>query len=260
MNIVNMKNLVNIIALVFMAVLLANCKNTNEIQGLQNTSGIKAEIFRIAQMHRDTFLMSTEKGRQIIASGFEDSVMVIDYGHVSIGSGSFLAHDLYPGSFDVPRDTKYRFFSNNTVLITFNCKLFYLVGKDTVFHTGRETDVFVKHNNQWKLSYLGFSPSQVSYFKVSQYPNGNHALYPDYVGIYQQSSKVADTIVMINGNLYAANTEDPRRYKLFSINDSTFMAEGFPERMIFGRGKNGRITHYTLESQDGQRVHYPKVR
>ena len=258
-----MKNLVIITAIVSMAFLFNNCRNKEAEHINSNgidTAGIKAEIHRLSKMHRDTILMRSEKGIQTIASSFEDSVMVIDNGHVSMGSANFLAHDLYPGSIDIPEDIKYRFFSNNTVMITFCCKLFYLAGKDTIFHTGRETDVFVKHNNQWKLSYLGFSPSHVSYFKASQHSNGNPALNQNYVGIYQQSSKIADTIMMIKGILYAANTEDPRRYKLFSINDSTFMAEGYPERMIFGRNKNGKITHYTLESQDGQRRHFPKVK
>jgi hypothetical protein len=258
-----MKNLAFFTTIFSMVFLFNNCNNKQAGQPVANgidTAGIRAEIFRIAKMHSDTILMSSEQGRQKIASGFEDSVMVIDNAQVSMGSGNFLAHDLYPGSINIPEDVKYRFFSNNTVMITFSCKLFYLFEKDTVFHTGREIDVFVKHNNHWKLSYIGFSPSHVSYFKASNYPKSNPALYPAYSGVYQQSAKEADTILLIDGNLYASNTSDPRRYKLFSTNDSTFMAEGFPERMIFGKGKNGRITHYTLEFQDGQRRNFPKVK
>ena len=250
-------------AIVSISFSFSNCKNIHVGQTITDridTTSIKAEIYRISKMHRDTLLMSSEKGKQIIASNFEDSVMVIDNGHVSMGSANFLAHDLYPGSVKIHEDTKYRFFSNNTVMITYNCKLFYLVGKDTIFHTGRETDVFVKHNNQWKLSYLGFSPSYMGYFKASNYHKSNPALYPAYAGVYQKDSKEADTILIIKDNLYACNSTDPRRYKLFSINDSTFMAEGFPERMIFGRGRSAKITHYTLEFQDGQRRHFPKVK
>ena len=38
------------------------------------------------------------------------------------------------------------------------------------------------------------------------------------------------------------------------------MAEGYLEKMIFGKGAGGKVTHYSLEFYDGQRIHYPKVK
>ena len=245
-----------------MAFVLSDCNGRRAAQINENgidTARIKAEIYKISKMHRDTLLLGSEKGKQLIASGFEDSVVVINNGF-EMATASFLAHDLFPGSYDVPEDTKYRFINDNTIMISFKCKMFGLTGRDTTFYEARETDIFVKHNDKWKLSVLILPRSTVSYFKASNYPKSNPALYPSFAGVYQKSDEDADTILNINGSLYASNTTDSKRYKLFSVNDSTFMAEGFPERMIFGNGNNGRITHYTLEYQDGQRRHFPKVK
>lgn len=258
-----MKNLVIITAIVTMALLFNNCKNRQAVKGSIidiDTVSIKTEIKLSSKILKDAYAMHNEEGKRIMASNYEDSVMWIEDGQVKMCSANFFAHDLADGIIDIPQNTKYRFFNNNTVLVTTDRKFYELVGCDTIFHTGREIDVLVKHDNQWKLSYYGFSRSPVSYFKASNYLKSNPALYPDYAGVYRISPTSADTVLLINGNLYAASTTDSRRTKLFSTNDSTFMAEGFPERMIFGKGASGKVTHYTLEFQDGQRIRRPKVK
>jgi hypothetical protein len=258
-----MKKKLIITAIVSMALLFNNCKNSHAKQpgtDVPDTASIKAEIERISKIMKDAMAMNNEEGKRILVSNYEDSVMWIEDGQVRMVSANFFAHDLADGIIDIPKNTKYRFFDNNTVLVTTYRKFYELAGGDTIFHTGREIDVLVKHNNQWKLSYYGFSNSPESSYKASNYTKSNSALYPDYVGVYRISSTSADTVLLINGNLYAASTNDSRRIKLFSINDSTFMAEGFPERMIFEKGANGKITHYALEFQDGQRIRRSKVK
>jgi len=257
-----MKRVFFLIAFVSIAILLSNCKRNHYVQivsNVQDTASVKAEIKRISKIQNDAIAQHNEEGNRIFASTCEDSIMTVNDGQMMI-SAIALSHDLVGGEIDIPHASKYQFYNNNTVIVSSISKMYALIGVDTFFYQGRNTCVFVKNNNQWKMAYLGYSPLPVSYYKASNYANVKPVINPNYVGIYQLNPTIADTILLIDGKLYSRANTDSQRTKLFPINDSTFMAEDNAGKMIFVRGVGGKVVQQIYEYPDGQRIHVPKVK
>ena len=166
------------------------------------------------------------------------------------------AHDMDNGYIERPHDKTFQFY-NNVVLVSYIDKSYFMIAGDTIFLDNRVTKTFLKIDNQWKMISSCLSRRLVNYTKPG---HSNPALYHNYVGIYQESPTVADTILLINGKLYIRTTTDSKRSKLFSLNDSTFMSEDYPGKIIFARGAGGKVTCCYYEFNDGQRVHIPKVK
>ena len=133
-----------------------------------------------------------------------------------------------------------------------------LAGTYIQFHQKQTNETL--HNNQWKMAQVGTSPLPVSYFKKPVKSNCNPAILAKYVGVYQREPKIADTVSLVNGNLYVRSTNESVRIELFSLNDSTFMIEGYIGKIIFVKITGGKVTHYNYEQYDGQRLSFPKVK
>jgi hypothetical protein len=250
-----------ITVLMSMAFFFNNCKNKQADQtatNVQDTAAIKTEIEQILKIQEDAYAQHNEEGNKIMQSTCEDSLLYVGTDGGIIKSSYGYAHDLADGWIERPHNKTFRFYKN-TVIISAIGKGFYVNNNDTIFINNRTTKVFVKENNQWKMALTNSSPLEVSYFKPSNI-NCNPVLLAKYVGVYQREPKLADTISLVNGKLYGRSSSESQKIELFPLNDSTFMAEGYIEKMIFGIGVNGKVAHYTLEFHDGQRVHNPKVK
>jgi len=252
-----MRKIIIITAIVAMAVLFTECRNRQAVQkvsNVQNTASIKAEIERILKVQEDAYMQNNEDGMRKLAATCVDSLMFVNEGGIMTSAYKW-SHDMDNGYIERPHDKTFQFY-NNVVLVSYIDKSYYLIAGDTIYLDNRITKTFLKINDKWKMISSCLSRRLVNYTKTG---HGNPALYHDYVGVYQIEPAVADTILLINGKLYVRKTTESEKTKLFSINDSTFMAEGYLGKMIFGKGISGKVKDYTLEFYDGQRVHIPKV-
>jgi len=252
-----MKRAIFLITIVSIAIFSSNCKsNHNGQQGTnaQNTDSIKAEIEGILKLQEDAYAQHNENGNRIMQSTCEDSLLYVDDGGIMLSSYDY-SQDLADGWIERPHDKIFKFY-NNTVIVTSIYKSYNILAGDTIFLNNRMTKVFVKDDNQWKMAHIGISPLQVNYTKIGY---GNTKLFSEYAGVYKVGSAPADTILLINGNLYDAQTGNGRN-KMFPLNDSTFIWKDDLGKVIFGKDANGKVNHYTYVFNDGQRINIPKVK
>ena len=252
-----MKRAIFLITIVSIAIFSSNCKsNHNGQQGTnaQNTDSIKAEIEGILKLQEDAYAQHNENGNRIMQSTCEDSLLYVDDGGIMLSSYDY-SQDLADGWIERPHDKIFKFY-NNTVIVTSVYKSYNILAGDTIFLNNRMTKVFVKDDNQWKMAHIGISPLQVNYTKIGY---GNTKLYSEYAGVYKVGSAPADTISLINGSLYDAQTGNGRN-KMFPLNDSTFIWKDDLGKVIFGKDANGKVNHYTYVFNDGQRINIPKVK
>jgi hypothetical protein len=200
-------------------------------------------------------MQNNEDGMRKLASTCVDSLMFVNEGGIMTSAYKW-AHDLDNGYIDRPHDKTFQFY-NNVVLVSYIDKSYFMIAGDTIFLDNRITKTFLKIDNQWKMISSCLSRRLVNYTKPG---HSNPALYPDYIGVYQVSPTLADTVLLINGNLYLRNTNDSERTKLYPLDDSTFMAKEYQGRNIFSKNAGGKVTHEIYEFPDGQRIHYPKVK
>jgi hypothetical protein len=254
-----MKKKVIITAVASMVVLFTNCKNHADQSNSQNTEQIKAEIERILKVQDDAYALHNEEGYKIIESTCEDSLTYAGNDGGIMLSAYDYSRDLADGWIKRPHNKIFRFY-NNTVVVSAIYKSYYLQNGDTMFINNRITQVFVRDNNQWKMVHVGTTPLPVSYFKKPAKRNNNPALFTKYAGIYQRGPKIADTVSLVNGNIYLHPTNERERIELVSLDDSTFMIEGYLGRIIFDKNAIGKVTQYSYEQYDGQRMSFPKVK
>lgn len=254
-----MKKIIIITAIATMALFFTNCKRDTDQSNKQHAEQVKAEIERILKVQEDAYALHNEDGYKIIQSTCEDSLTYAGNDGGIMLSAYDYSRDLADGWIKRPYNKIFRFY-NNTVIVSAIYKSYYLQNGDTMFINNRITQVFVRDNNQWKLAHVGTAPLPVSYFKKPVNRYTNPALFSQYVGIYQRGPKMADTVSLVNGNIYLRPTNESKRIELVSLNDSTFMIEGYLGRIIFGKGKGGKVTQYSYEQYDGQRMSFPKVK
>jgi hypothetical protein len=254
-----MKTTLIIVAFLSMTVLFTNCKNHADQSNSQNTEQIKAEIEKILKVQDDAYAQHNEEGSKLIQSTCEDSLTYAGNDGGIMLSAYDYSHDLADGWIKRPHDKIYRIY-NNTVVVSSVYKSYYLQNGDTLFINNRITQVFVRDNNQWKMAHVGTAPLPVSYFKKPFKRNSNPTLFTKYVGIYHREPKITDTVSLVDGNVYLHPSNESERIELVSLDDSTFMIEGYLGRLIFGKGANGKVTQYSYEQYDGQRMSFPKVK
>jgi hypothetical protein len=249
-----MKKTMILITIISILFLLSNCKNrhTDQISAnAQATASIKAEIERILKVQEDAYMQNNEDGMRKLAATCVDSLMFVNEGGIMTSAYKW-SHDMDNGYIERPHDKTFQFY-NNVVLVSYIDKSYYLMGSDTIYLDNRITKTFLKINDIWKMISLCLSRCLVNYTKPS---HGNAALYPDYVGIYKLSSTVADTVILINGELRNENGKT----KLYPLNDSTFMTKEYQGKNIFSKNARGKVTHQIYEFPDGQRFRIPKVK
>ena len=203
-----MKKAMILITIISILFLLSNCKNKHTDQigaNAQDTASIKAEIEQVLKVQDDALAQHNEDGNKKMQSTCMDSILYVGNYERILMSAHDYSFDMAYGWTEKPHDITFRFF-NNTVIVSAIYKSYYFNNEDTLYMHNIMTKVFMRDSNKWKMAYIGHSPTPVSYYKASNYTKGNPALNPAYVGVYQINPKSADTILLINGNLYAANT------------------------------------------------------
>ena len=251
-----MNRVIFLITIVSLSILSNNCKNSNTVQQVSDAKkneSIKAEIEQILKIQEDAYAQHNEDGNKKIQSTCKDGLLYVDDGGIMLSSYDY-SHDLANGWIERPHNNIFKFY-NNTVIVTSVYKSYNLFEGDTIFLNNRMTKVFVKDDNQWKMAHIGISPLQVNYTKIGY---GNTKLFSEYAGVYKVGSAPADTILLINGNLYDAQTGNGRN-KMFPLNDSTFIWKDDLGKVIFGKDANGKVNHYTYIFNDGQRIRVSKL-
>lgn len=252
-----MKPLTSISAILFPVLLLSGCINKDNVVP-ETPEQIKIAIERILQKQEAIYDgKHTEEALALLAATCEDSLIFIggDDGGLMVSSKSYV-HDLGDGYTQKPHHRYVRIFNSNTVIVTSIQQAFKLFGKDTLFLNMRTTKIFVKNATDWKMAYTTYAPLPVQYFKRG---NINPLNFSGYEGLYDAGSGLIDTVTIDDGKLYSAITGSIKD-ELIPLNDSTFIGEGYFGKAIFSRDAAKKVTHYSFEWPDGQRIAFLKIK
>lgn len=217
---------------------------------------IKAEIEKILKIQEDAYSQNNEPARIKFASTCDDSLLFVggDDGGIQ-NTANFYVHDFANGYTTRPHDRTYRIY-NNTVIVTSLQQVFELFNKDTIFHNTRYTKVFVKGGKDWKMAYVTYAPLPVIYTKRQVV---NERILQDYVGLYQESPTVTDTVAVVEGRIIITDHGN-NKSELIPMNDSTFFGNDYFGKTVFVRNNRGIVTHNYFEFPDGQRIIFPKIK
>ncbi len=251
-----MRLAIKLSAIIFPCLLLNSCSNQPAAVA-ENVESIKAQIESILQKQEAIYRGNhSEEELKKLAATCEDSMIFIggEDGGIQISSNSYV-HDLGDGYTQMPHDRYYQV-HDNTVIVSFLQQAYKLFGKDTLYMNVRATKVFVKKGNEWKMAYTTNAPLAINYTKPQ-------AIHPEnfngYEGRYSAGAPWTDTVTVTDGKVFSAITGSARD-ELIPINDSTFIGEGYVGKAIFSRNAEGKVTHYTFEWPDGQRIRFAKMK
>lgn len=247
---------INRTVIVAAIVFLGSCNNQHS-SGKESPEKTKAQIESILQKQEAVYNGNhSEEELQKLAATCDDSMIFVggEDGGLQISANAYV-HDLGDGYTQKPHDRHY-LVHDNTVIVSYLQQAYKLFGKDTLYMNARATKVFVKKGNEWKLAYTTNAPLAINYTK----PQVIHAEnIKEYAGLYSVGASWADTVIVAGGKVFSAVT-GTKRDELIPVNDSTFIGEGYVGKAIFGRDAGGKVTHYTFEWPDGQRIRFAKVK
>jgi hypothetical protein len=242
-------------ALACSCIYLCSCHNTN-IAVAESPAKIKADIENILQLQENIYGSHNEDELKKFAATCEDSLVFIggDDGGMMVSSIAYV-HDLADGYTQRPRNRSFRIY-DNTVIVNSIHQGYKLFGKDTLYLNARSTKIFIRNGKEWKMAYVTYAPLPISYTKPG---DSNPKNFTAYEGQYSFDASALETITVTGGKIYTSTNGSPKE-ELIPLNDSTFMGEGYLGKAIFNKDAAGKVTHYTFEWPDGQRLKFPKVK
>ncbi|HZY81699.1 MAG TPA: nuclear transport factor 2 family protein [Cyclobacteriaceae bacterium] len=222
-----------------------------------NRNEIKREIEKLLEIQERTYGTKVAEELKEFAATCSDSMVYIggDNGGPPVASKEVYVHDLADGYITRPYDRFYRFYDNMVIVSSKHQGMKILAG-DTLRLNSRTTKIFVKEGSEWKMAYFTYAPLPIVYFKTTM---ANPRALTDYIGAYEIEPGVIDSITVLDGRLYS-NVAGGGKEEMKALNDSTFIGDGYFGKVFFPRDKSGKVTHYTFEWTDGQRINFPRVR
>ena len=251
-----MKPLTKLAIVIYSGFLLNSCSN-QPATNAESPEKIKAEIESILKIQEDIYNGSHSAAElKKMAATCEDSMIFIggEDGGMHVSSAGYI-NDLADGYTQKPHDRYYRIY-DNTVIVSFLQQAYKLFGKDTLYLNVRVTKVFVRKGKEWKMAYTTNAPLAINYTKPQVIHPEN---FKGYEGQYSVGAPWTDTVTVTDGKVLSAITGSAKD-ELIPVNDSTFIGEGYVGKAIFGRNAEGKVTHYTFEWPDGQRIRFAKIK
>lgn len=241
-----------------LSIMLVSCQsNPLKTTEAYNADSVKTIIMNIQQQMFTASAIPDEETRAKTFESFcEDSLIASSSENNFYTHSSMISHDLYTKYLVPPHDFTFRLFGG-TAILSFLETALVIFNADTNFHNVRVTKTFSFDHGTWKMSSLSSTLQPINYFRPIPEKHKNY--YPDYAGVYQWSPSILDTIFLKDGKLYHEPNADPESL-IYPVDDSTYMSKNELVRYVFGRDKNGKVTHYTFVRYDGQTIRIPKIR
>lgn len=216
---------------------------------------IKAEIGRLLAIQEKWYGVHTaEAFAAIVNETCADSLLFIggDDGGILNTAESYV-RDQADGYLVRPYQRRFQVY-DNTVIVTSLHQGYKVFNDDTLKLNSRSTKIFAKVDGNWRMVYVTYAPTPVLYNQTI--PVREETL-SKYEGVYQLAANTGDTVKVIEGKLYSV--AGSYRSELLPVNDSTFLGQGYFGRTVFSVGNDGKISHYTFEWTDGQRIAFMKI-
>jgi hypothetical protein len=223
---------------------------------LTDHASVKAEIETLLKVQEDAYGDHSSEARKRIRETCMDSLVYIggDNGGMVV-SADFYVSDLADGYKERPHDKHFQIFEDMVVVTSLH-QGYKVFNDDTLLLNSRSTKIFTRDGGTWRMAYVTYAPLPVTYFQSKQVDN---TILKSFEGEYRLDSTTVETISVRDNQLISTiNGSDAS--VLQSLNDSTFVLEGYFGKSVFVKDKKGKVTHYYYEWPDGQRINFSKVK